>query len=65
MKKKLFTMLALLCLTVVSAWAQSSFSVKTITADMVAQWEDDNTKMTAADLPGFKSISEDEAKAWL
>ena len=67
MKKKIFTMLALLCLTATGAWAQATFGVKEITPDMVpSDWNGDNSGVTADDLAkwGFVEITEAEAKTW-
>ena len=62
---KLFTMLALLCLTATGAWAQTAFIMKEVTADMVpTTWNGDETTITVDDLPGFISVDKDAAKAW-
>ena len=65
MRKKLFSILALLCLTVVSAWAVSDISLKEITADMVKEtWKDNNTiPVTTTDFPGFTATTLEAAKA--
>ena len=55
--------LALLLTAVTGAWAQSSLNVVEI--EVPAAWEGDNSYVTAADLTGFKAISNvDEAMAW-
>ena len=58
--------LALLLTAATGAWAQSTFQVKELTADMVSGWSaTDNTPFELSDLPGFvQFISLDEAKAW-
>ena len=58
--------LALLLTAATGAWAQSTFQVKELTADMVSGWSaTDNTPFELSDLPGFvEFISSDEAKAW-
>ena len=35
-----------------------------LTADMIASWENDNTNLSAADLPGFVPLKQSEAKNW-
>ena len=65
--KKYFMTLALLLTAVTGAWAQSSFGVKEITADMLpASWSTDESAVTADDLAklGFMEVTEDEAKTW-
>ena len=54
--------LALLIMAVGGAWAQSSLNVVEIVAP--AEWKDNYTAPTAADLPGFKASTVDEAQAW-
>ena len=58
--------LALLLTAATGAWAQSTFQVKELTADMVSGWTaTDNTPFNLSDIPGFvQFISLDEAKAW-
>ena len=58
--------LALLLTAATGAWAQSTFQVKELTADMVSGWSaNDNTPFELSELPGFvEFISLDEAKAW-
>ena len=54
--------LALLLMAVTGAWAQSSLNV--VEFEVPADWATDNNPVTAADLPGFKAVTLDEAKAW-
>ena len=54
--------LALLLTAVTGAWAQSTFGV--VEFKVPAEWANDNNPVTAADLPGFKAVTLDEAKAW-
>ena len=54
--------LALLLTAVTGAWAQSSLKVVEFKAP--ANWEGDNNPVTAADLPGFKASTLEEARAW-
>ena len=59
--------LALLIMAVGGAWAQSTFGVKEITADMLpASWSTDESAVTADDLAklGFMEVTEAEAQAW-
>lgn len=59
--------LALLLTAVTGAWAQSTFGVKEITADMLpASWSTDESAVTADDLAklGFMEVTEAEAQAW-
>ena len=59
--------LALLIMAVTGAWAQSTFGVKEITADMLpASWSTDNSAVTADDLAklGFMAVTKDAAKTW-
>ena len=60
--KRLTLTLALLLMAVGGAWAQSSLNV--VEFAVPANWEGDNSYMTAADLTGFKASTVDEAKAW-
>ena len=60
--KKYFMTLALLLTAVTGAWAQSTFGV--VEFKVPAEWANDNNPVTAADLPGFKAVTLDEAKAW-
>ena len=60
--KKLTMTLALLLMAVTGAWAQSSLNV--VEFEVPKAWETDNNPVTAADLPGFKAVTLDEAKAW-
>ena len=65
--KKLTLTLLLLIMAVGGAWAQSTFGVKEITADMLpASWSTDNSPVTADDLAklGFMEVTKDEAKTW-
>ena len=63
MKKKLFSMLALLCLTAVSAWAADVPNTKEFTAP--ASWQKANEAYTANDLPeDFVACTDEEAAAW-
>ena len=59
--------LALLLTAVTGAWAADGVTIKELTVP--AEWNhDDDTYLTAADLPGFKdcsSLTDDEAKALL
>ena len=54
--------LALLIMAVGGAWAQSTLNV--VEFEVPAGWATDNNPVTAADLPGFKAVTLDEAKAW-
>ena len=54
--------LALLLTAVTGAWAQSSLSV--VELEVPAAWANDNSNMTAADLPGFKASTLDEVQTW-
>jgi hypothetical protein len=55
--------LALLLTAVTGAWAQSTLNV--VELKVPANWEGDDSYVTAADLTGFKAISNvDEAMAW-
>ena len=59
--------LALLITAVCGAWAQSTFGVKEITADMLPKsWSTDESAVTADDLAklGFMEVTKDEAKTW-
>ena len=62
MKHKILMTLALLLMAVTGAWAQSTLSV--VEFDVPADWQNNNSPVTAADLPGFKAVTLDEAKAW-
>ena len=54
--------LALLLTAVTGAWAQSSLNVVEI--EVPADWATDESKVTAAELPGFKASTLAEAQAW-
>ena len=54
--------LALLLTAVTGAWAQSTLNV--VELEVPADWEGDESYLTAADLPGFKAVTVEEAKAW-
>ena len=60
--KKYFMTLALLLTAVTGAWAQSSLNV--VEFDVPANWDGDESYVTAADLPGFKASTLEEAQAW-
>ena len=60
--KKLTITLALLLTAVTGAWAQSSLNV--VEFEVPAAWTNDNSLVTAADLPGFKASTLAEAQAW-
>jgi len=60
--KRLTLTLALLLTAVGGAWAQSSLNV--VEFEVPANWEGDDSYVTAADLTGFKASTLDEAKAW-
>ena len=62
MRNKILMTLALLIMAVGGAWAQSSLNV--VELEVPAGWENVYTAPTAADLPGFKASTVDEAKAW-
>ena len=55
-------MLALLITAVGGAWAQSSLTV--VELEVPAGWANDNSNVTAADLPGFKDATLTEINAW-
>ena len=54
--------LALLIMAVGGAWAQSSLNV--VEFEVPADWQNNNSPVTAADLPGFKEVTLDEAMTW-
>ena len=54
--------LALLLTAVTGAWAQGTLNV--VELKVPANWEGDNSYMTAADLTGFKTSTSAEALAW-
>ena len=60
--KRLTMTLALLIMAVGGAWAQSSLNV--VEFEVPAEWENDESLVTAADLPGFKASTSEEAQAW-
>ena len=60
--KRLTLTLALLIMAVGGAWAQSSPNV--VEFAVPANWETDQSYLTAGDLPGFKAVTEDEVNAW-
>ncbi|MBE6266355.1 MAG: hypothetical protein E7102_07795 [Prevotella ruminicola] len=60
--KKYFMTLALLLTAVTGAWAQSTLNV--VELEVPANWETDESPVTAADLTGFKAVDLNEAKAW-
>ena len=55
------TLVALFAMTA-GAWAQSSLNV--VEFEVPAEWQNNPSVLTAADLPGFKAVTLDEAKAW-
>ena len=57
-------MFALLLLAATGAWAQKSFTVKEITAEMLQKFKGDESPLKTSDLPEFKMVSVDEAKTW-
>ncbi|UPS44116.1 hypothetical protein M1D30_11145 [Prevotella sp. E15-22] len=60
--KKYFMTLALLLTAVTGAWAQSSLNV--VEFEVPAAWANDNSPVTAGDLPGFKASTLAEAEKW-
>ena len=54
--------LALLLTAVGGAWAQSS--LKVVELEVPADWEEEYSTVTAADLPGFYTSTKAEAQAW-
>lgn len=60
--KRLTLTLALLITAVGGAWAQSSLNV--VELKVPAEWETDQSNLTTGDLPGFKTSTKEEAKAW-
>lgn len=54
--------LALLLTAVTGAWAQGTLNVVEI--EVPAAWETDESNLTAADLPGFKTTTVEEAQTW-
>jgi len=60
--KRLTMTLALLIMAVGGAWAQSSPNV--VEFEVPADWANDESLVTAADLPGFKASTSEEAQAW-
>ena len=63
MTRLLFVLVALLSMAT-GAWAQTSFTVKEITAEMLQKFTGDNNPLKTSDLPEFKMVSVDEAKTW-
>ena len=61
-KHKILMTLALLLTAVTGAWAQSTLNV--VELEVPANWETDESPVTAADLTGFKAVDLNEAKAW-
>ena len=61
-QKRLLTMLALLLTAVTGAWAQSTLNV--VEFEVPADWQGDQSNVTAADLPGFNALTLEEAQAW-
>lgn len=59
--KKLTMTLALLITAVTGAWAQT---LNVVEFEVPADWEDEYSAVTAADLPGFYTSTLDEAQAW-
>ena len=57
------TLAALFAMTA-GAWADGTLQVTEIKASDISAWDGDNTTLSAADLPGFKAMTFDEAKAW-
>lgn len=64
MIKNLLSMFALLLVAATGAWAQKSFTVKEITAEMLQKFKGDESPLKTSDLPEFKMVSVDEAKTW-
>ena len=69
MRNKILSLLVLLLTAATGAWAQTTFGVKEITADMVpADWSVDNSKVTPKDLAdmgiNFVGITEAQARTW-
>ena len=62
MRNKILMTLALLLTAVTGAWAQSTLNV--VKLEVPAEWANDYDPLTAADLPGFKTSTLDETKAW-
>ena len=60
--KRLTMTLALLLTAVGGAWAQSS--LKVVEFEVPAEWEDEYSPVTAADLPGFYTSTLAKAQAW-
>ena len=54
--------LALLLTAVTGAWAQSTLNV--VKLEVPAEWANNYDPLTAADLPGFKASTLEEAKTW-
>ena len=64
LKKTIMTLVALFAMTA-GAWADGTLQVTEIKASDISAWSGDHdTALTAADLPGFKAVTFDEAKAW-
>ena len=57
------TLAALFAMTA-GAWADGTLQVTEIKASDISAWSGDGTTLSAADLPGFKAMTFDEAKAW-
>ena len=62
MRNKILMTLALLLTAVTGAWAQSTLNV--VKLEVPAEWATDYDPLTATDLPGFKTSTLDETKAW-
>ena len=60
-KQLILTLVALFAMTA-GAWAQSSLNV--VEFEVPAEWQNNESAFTAADLPGFKAVTLDEAQTW-
>jgi len=56
--------LALLLTAVTGAWADGTVTVKELTASEITAWANDDTNITAADLPGFVEATTEQAQSW-
>ena len=64
LKAKILITLALLLTAVTGAWADETVTVKELTASEITAWANDDTNITAADLPGFVEATTEQAQSW-
>ena len=58
-KRFLMTLAALFAMTA-GAWADGTLQVTELKASDISAWSGDNTTLSAADLPGFTAVSDEE-----